>query len=394
MSVKKVAEEVTFHRPSIGPREFKAVERVLKSGWLTVGPEAEKLEDAFLKHTGSASLAVSSNTMGFMLLFKAIGLGPGDEVIFPSWTFTSPALMAYHCGAKVVLVDVDPLTLCMCPEALKQALTPRTKAVVVTDFAGMPADWNGLTLAMTGHRAWLFQDAAHSLGAMYHGGVTGSCDSSDACVFSFYATKGITTGDGGMVSTRNEWLLGRVKLLRQLGMQVQPVLKSKDIKGRFGYEVIDAGFKASLPDINAAVGLVQMKRLKEMQSKRLKIAKQYTLRLRSMDDNGKITRAPMQVDKSSLSSWHLYVIKLSPTGQSNYSVIDRMEKKGVYCSIHFKPLHLHKFWADNARVHSMAISNSCLFRVLSLPIWPDMTLDHVKKVVLVLGESLPSGTSA
>ena len=266
-----------FALPDIGEDEIAEVVDTLRSGWVTTGPKAKRFEEdfsAFLGDPSLHSLAVNSATAGLHLALEALGIGPGDEVITTTHTFTATAEVVRYLGADVVLVDIDPATLCIDVNAVEAAITPRTKAVIPVHYGGLAADMQALLPLARKHGLKVVEDAAHALPTTCGGKLVGTLES-DACVFSFYANKTITTGEGGMVVTRDAALAARVKVMRLHGI-------SRDAFDRFTakvpswyYEIVAPGFKYNLTDIAAALGIHQLRRAHVFQQSRARIARLY-----------------------------------------------------------------------------------------------------------------------
>ena len=268
-----------FALPDIGEAEIAEVVDTLRSGWITTGPKAKRFEDDFRAFLGDPALhclAVNSATAGLHLALEAMGIGPGDEVITTTHTFTATAEVVRYLGADVVLVDIDPATLCITPSAIEAAITPATRAIIPVHYGGRSADMGAILDIARRHGLKVVEDAAHALPATCGGRMIGTLDS-DATVFSFYANKTITTGEGGMVVTRDPELAARIKVMRLHGI-------SRDAFDRFTasvpswyYEIVAPGFKYNLTDIAAALGLQQLKKARAFQERRAQIAAAYEI---------------------------------------------------------------------------------------------------------------------
>src|ERR1700761_175289 len=264
-----------FALPEIGDEEIAEVVDTLKSGWVTTGPKAKRFEAAFTEYLGDASLesiAVNSATAGLHLALEALGIGPGDEVITTTHTFTATAEVVRYLGADVVLVDVDPATLCIDPAAIEPAITPRTKCIVPVHYAGLAADMPAILAIAKKHGLKVVEDAAHALPTTSAGRLVGTLDS-DATVFSFYANKTMTTGEGGMLVTRDAELAKRAKVMRLHGMSRDAFDRFTSTKPSWYYEIVAPGFKYNLTDIAAALGLQQLRRLPAFQARRVELAR-------------------------------------------------------------------------------------------------------------------------
>jgi dTDP-4-amino-4,6-dideoxygalactose transaminase len=369
-----------FALPDIGEEEIAEVVDTLRSGWVTTGPKTKRFEEDFSAFLGDPtlhSMAVNSATAGLHLALEALGIGPGDEVITTTHTFTATAEVVRYLGADVVLVDIDPATLCIDVAAVGAAITPRTKAVVPVHYAGLAADMPALLALAQKHSLKVVEDAAHALPTTCGGQLVGTLGS-DACVFSFYANKTITTGEGGMVVTRDAALAQRVKVMRLHGI-------SRDAFDRFTakvpswyYEIVAPGFKYNLTDIAAALGLQQLKKARSFQQRREAIAMQYHQALAGLP----LTLPPGPA-AGDLHSWHLYVVRLNdevPVSRDLF--IERLFAAGIGCSVHYIPLHLQPYWRDRYGLLASQFPRSqhAYERLVSLPMYSRMTAADVQRV--------------
>jgi dTDP-4-amino-4,6-dideoxygalactose transaminase len=370
-----------FALPDIGEDEIAEVVDTLRSGWVTTGPKAKRFEEDFTAFLGDASLqslAVNSATAGLHLALEALGIGPGDEVITTTHTFTATAEVVRYLGADVKLVDIDPATLCIDVDAVEAAITPRTKAVMPVHYAGLAADMGRLLPLARKHGLKVVEDAAHALPTTCGGRLIGTLDS-DATVFSFYANKTITTGEGGMVVTRDPELAKRMKVMRLHGM-------SRDAFDRFTakvpswyYEIVAPGFKYNLTDIAAALGLQQLKRARVFAERRAALARLYDAGFAGLP----VIRPPQAAPGDS-HAWHLYVLQLTEAVElPRDNLIERLFAVGVGCSVHYIPLHLQPYWRDRYNLTPAAFPNSqaAYERMLSLPLYTRMTDADVARVV-------------
>ena len=377
-----------FALPDIGEEEIAEVVDTLRSGWVTTGPKARRFEDdytAWLGEPGLHSLAVNSATAGLHLALEALGIGPGDEVITTTHTFTATAEVVRYLGADVVLVDIDPATMCIAPAAVEAAITPRTKAIVPVHYGGLAADMPALLDIARRHGLKVVEDAAHALPATSGGKLVGTLGS-DATVFSFYANKNITTGEGGMVVTRDAALAARVKVMRLHGI-------SRDAFDRFTaklpswyYEIVAPGFKYNLTDIAAALGLQQLKRANAFQQRRAQIAALYDRGLQGLP-----VTLPPQAPTGETHSWHLYVLRLTPNAPlSRDALIERLFAERIGCSVHYIPLHLQPYWRDRYGLSAAQFPQSqrAYEGLVSLPIYPRMGDADVARVCQALRDAL------
>ena len=377
-----------FALPDIGDDEIAEVVDTLKSGWVTTGPKAKRFEadfSAFLGEPGLHSLAVNSATAGLHLALEACGVGPGDEVITTTHTFTATAEVVRYLGADVRLVDIDPASLCIDPNQVEHAITAKTKAVIPVHYGGLAADMPAILDIARRHGLKVVEDAAHALPTTCDGRLVGTLDS-DATVFSFYANKTITTGEGGMVVTRDTALAARMRTMRLHGM-------SRDAFDRFTakvpswyYEIVAPGFKYNLTDIAASIGIHQLKRAGEFQARREAIAAR-------MNDGltGLPFVPPPPPRGTDTHSWHLYVLRLADrAGLERNALIERLFEAGIGCSVHYIPLHLQPYWRDRYGLlpTSFPHSQHAYERMLSLPIYPRMSESDVDRVLAALRDSL------
>ena len=377
-----------FALPEIGDEEIAEVVDTLKSGWVTTGPKAKRFEDDFTAFLGDPSLqsmAVNSATAGLHLALEALGIGPGDEVITTTHTFTATAEVVRYLGADVVLVDIDPATLCIDPAAVEAAITPRTKAIVPVHYAGLAADMPALLAIARKHGLKVVEDAAHALPTTCGGALVGTLQS-DVTVFSFYANKTITTGEGGMVVTRDAELAKRIRVMRLHGM-------SRDAFDRFTakvpswyYEIVAPGFKYNLTDIAAAMGIHQLKRLQGFQARRVQLAAQFDAALAGLP-----VITPPLPRPGDQHAWHLYVLRLAdgaPVGRD--ALIEQLFAAGIGCSVHYIPLHLQPYWRDRyaLRPEQFPHSQRAYERMLSLPLYTRMTDADVQRVASAVRRAL------
>jgi dTDP-4-amino-4,6-dideoxygalactose transaminase len=377
-----------FALPDIGEEEIAEVVDALRSGWVTTGPKTKRFEEDFTAFLGDPSLhsmAVNSATAGLHLALEALGIGPGDEVITTTHTFTATAEVVRYLGADVVLVDIDPATLCIDINAVEAAITPRTKAVMPVHYGGLAADMPALLALAKKHGLKVVEDAAHALPTTCGGRLIGTLDS-DVTVFSFYANKTITTGEGGMVVTRDAELAKRIKTMRLHGM-------SRDAFDRFTatvpswyYEIVAPGFKYNLTDIASALGLQQLKRANEFQRLRERIALQYNQAFAKLP----VITPPCALD-GDVHAWHLYPLRLTDTGPVGRDVfIERLFAAGIGCSVHYIPLHLQPYWRDRYGLSAAQFpqSQKAFENLVSLPIYPKMSVAETQRVMAAVAEAL------
>jgi dTDP-4-amino-4,6-dideoxygalactose transaminase len=384
------AEPIPFHRPSIGDAEVLAASEVLRSGWLTTGPKSHALEEAFVSRLGVRhALAVSSATAAMHLALEAFGVGPGDEVVVPTFTFTACGEVCAYLGARVVLADVGEDRL-LGPEQLAPVVTERTKVVMPVHYGGQTVDVSSLR-EITGTGIRVLEDSAHALPADLRGVPSGRLG--DAAAFSFYATKTMTTGgEGGMLVTDDDSVAERAKRMRLHGINAD-AWNRYGAGGRWFYEVSEAGFKYNLTDVAAAIGLVQFARLDEMAAARGTIAATYDA---AFADCQLLDLPPRR--EGDRHAWHLYAIslRLERLTVDRAEVLDRLAEAGIGTSVHFIPLHLHPYYQRvyDYRPGDFPIAERLYEQALSLPIWPDMSVDQVNRVANTLLTVLDSARRA
>jgi dTDP-4-amino-4,6-dideoxygalactose transaminase len=362
-----------FALPEIGEEEIAEVVDTLRSGWVTTGPKSKRFEAEFTQFLGDPSLesiAVNSATAGLHLALEALGIGPGDEVITTTHTFTATAEVVRYLGADVVLVDIDPMTLCISPEAVEAAITSRTRCIVPVHYGGLGADMPAILDIAQRHGLRVVEDAAHALPTVVGGQLVGTLRS-DATVFSFYANKTMTTGEGGMLVTRDPEIAKRAKVMRLHGM-------SRDAFDRFTatvpswyYEIVAPGFKYNLTDIAASLGIQQLKRIEGFQRRRVELAERLNAGLADLP----LILPPMPA-AGDQHSWHLYVVRLTDEAPITRDVfIERLFASGIGCSVHYIPLHLQPYWRDRYQLEPSQFPHSqrAFERMASLPLYTRMT---------------------
>lgn len=375
-----------FHRPSVGEEEIAAVVDTLRSGWLTMGPKTRAFEERFAQTFDAPhAVAVSSATAGLHLGLDALGIGPGDEVLVPTLTFASTAATVIHVGARPVLVDVEPDTLNLDVADAERKWTPRTKAIVPVHFAGHPCDLDPILALAASHGAAVMEDAAHALPARYRGRTIGGIG--DLTVFSFYATKNLATGEGGMVTGRDESLMERVRGRRLHGM-TRDAWKRYSKDGSWRYDVAYPGFKYNMTDMNAALGLVQLERLPAMQAAREAIVARYRAAFADVADLVEVPTCRSDVDHA----WHLFVVRVRPEALriDRDAVIQALTAAGIGTSVHFIPLHEHSYYRDQlgVRAETLPVADREWERIISLPLYPGLSDADVDRVADTLRDIL------
>ena len=375
-----------FALPEIGEEEIAEVVDTLRSGWITTGPKARQFElnfAAFLLgdtvDDSLQSIAVNSATAGLHLALEALGIGPGDEVITTTHTFTATAEVVRYLGADVKLADIDPATLNIDPAAIEALITPRTKAIMPVHYAGLAVDMDAIYAIAKKHNLKVVEDAAHALPTTYKQQLIGTMQS-DAVVFSFYANKTMTTGEGGMLVTRDPDLAARAKVMRLHGINRDAFDRFQAKVPSWYYEIVAPGFKYNLTDIAAALGLHQLKRVSGFQARREQIAARFDEGLADLP----VILPPRPQHAGDLHSWHLYVIRLSDAATINRDqLIERLFADGIGVSVHYIPLHLHPYWKAryDLQPEQFPHSQKAYERMVTLPLYTKMTDDDVERVI-------------
>ncbi|MGH8350996.1 MAG: UDP-4-amino-4-deoxy-L-arabinose aminotransferase [Pseudomonas sp.] len=364
-----------FSRPSIGDEEIAAVEQVLRSGWITTGPKNQALEEHFANYVGCRhAVALSSATGGMHITLLALGVGPGDEVITPSQTWVSTANMITLLGATPVFVDVDRDTLMTDLASIEAAITPRTKAIIPVHYAGAAFDLDPLYALADKHGIAVIEDAAHAAGTLYKGRHVGS---RGTAIFSFHAIKNMTCAEGAMFVSDDEALASRVRMLKFHGLGVDAY--DRLTHGRKPQaQVVEPGFKYNLADINAAIALVQLERLDEINARRTQLAQTYLQRLEGLPVQ------PLTVPAySQKHAWHLFILRIDAEqcGLDREAFMKALQEQNVGTGIHFIATHLHTYYRQ--RFPNLYLPNTewNSARLCSIPLFPDMTADDVERVV-------------
>ncbi|MFM2058746.1 MAG: hypothetical protein RLY71_3131 [Pseudomonadota bacterium] len=391
MSTAAALPFLPFALPEIGDEEIAEVIDALKSGWVTTGPKARRFEADFAAFLGGPggggieAIAVNSATAGLHLALEAIGIGSGDEVITTTHTFTATAEVVRYLGADVKLVDIDPATLNIDPKAVEAAITPKTKAIIPVHYAGLAVDMAAILAIARRHNLKVVEDAAHALPTTHAGQLIGTL-ASDVTVFSFYANKTITTGEGGMLVTRDPAIAARAKVMRLHGINRDAFDRFTAKVPSWYYEIVAPGFKYNLTDIAAALGIHQLKRARAFQQKRAELAALYNELLADLP-----LVLPPQPAPGELHSWHLYVLRLAdaaPIGRD--ALIEALYAAGIGCSVHYIPLHQHPYWRERYDLQAADFPHSqhAYERMLSIPLYTRMTPADVQRVAAALRAAL------
>jgi dTDP-4-amino-4,6-dideoxygalactose transaminase len=366
-----------FSVPDIGQDEIDEVVHTLRSGWLTTGPKTARFENDFRTAVRSShALAVNSCTAGLHLALLATGLEPGDEVITTSLTFCATVNSIIHAGGKPVLADIGP-DLNIDPQSIRSCITPKTRAVIPVHFAGLPCRMDDIWAIAREHNLAVIEDAAHAAGAFYRGQPIGSGPSA-AVAFSFYATKNLTTGEGGMITTNSEYLYQRMKVLALHGISRDAWNRYSE-EGNWFYEVTDCGWKYNLTDIASAIGIHQLRRLSEMTRRRREIAGMYN---RAFSEMPELDIPPDRGD--SVHCWHLYVLRLrlKRLAIDRSEFISALREHGIGCSVHFIPIGLHPYFQGIVGGLERTPGVAEVWpRIVSLPLYSTMSDSDVERVI-------------
>jgi len=372
---------IPFHKPYITKDEINAVNDVLKKGWLTMGLKTIEFETNFKKYIGAKyAVAVDSCTAALHLALETINLQEGDEAILPTITFPATAEVVCYFKAKPVFVDVEKETCNIDIKKIEEKVNKKTKAIIPVHYAGHPCDMDQIMQIARKYNLYVIEDAAHAVPSWYKGRKIGTIG--DITCFSFYATKPLATGEGGMITTQKKKWADRIKIMRLHGMD-RDAWKRYSKKGNWFYQVVDIGFKYNMTDIQAALGLSQLKKIEFMWRRRKEIAKKYN---RAFKNTEEITTLSMKDDRE--TSWHLYVIKLALKALKidRNRFINELEKKGINTSVHFTPLYRHPFYRKRFGYNKEDFSNSewIYERIVSLPLYPSMTRLEIDRVISVI----------
>lgn len=369
---------VPFFRPSVGEAEVEAVADCLRSGWLTTGPKTRMFEEAFASVIGEGvhALAVNSATSALHLGLEAFGVGPGDEVIVPTLTFTATAEVVRYLGATPVFADVASDTLCLDASSIEPLLTPRTRAIMPVHFGGRSCDMTAFKALANRHELRLLDDAAHAL-PTYHRDMIIGDTGADATAFSFYANKTMTTGEGGMLVTRDPEIAQRARAMRLHGIDRDVFDRFTAARASWFYDVIAPGYKYNLTDIAAAMGIVQLQRCDEFQAARTRLAARYDDALAGLP-----LQLPPRPADGDTHSWHLYVVQLTddaPLGRDAF--IEALQTAGIGTSVHYRPLHQMTYWRSYCGDRSFPNADSYFDACVSLPLFMAMSGDEQDYVI-------------
>lgn len=371
-----------FSPPLIGEEEIQEVVDTLRSGWLSTGPKVKLFEEEFADKVGSESaLALNSCTAGLHLSLAALGIGPGDEVIVPSMTFCATANVVVHLGATPVIVDVEPDTLNISPDCARDGMTERTKAIMPVHYAGHPADMDAVRAIAADRGVAIVEDAAHAVTAKHRGEFVGS--GANPAAFSFYATKNLTTGEGGMLTGPPDFI-DRCRTLSLHGMS-RDAYRRYDAGGSWYYEVTEPGYKCNMSDIQASIGIWQLRKIAAFQERRREIVARYTAAFSSRSE----LQCPIERDTVE-SAWHLYVLRLSPDllQIDRAQFIEELRERNIATSVHYIPLHMQPYYRDRFGLSpsDFPVATQAYENMFSLPLNVCMTDEDVDDVIAAVLE--------
>lgn len=382
-------EFLPFSRPSITEEDISAVADVLRSGWITTGPNVADFERAFCENVGcKRAVALSSATAGMHLVLKALGIGPGDEVITPSMTWVSTINLIVLAGATPVFADVDKDTLMISPDWVEESISPKTRLIVPVHFAGAAADMASLRRIAARIEVPLVEDAAHALGTNYSGAHVGKEGTS---IFSFHPIKNITTGEGGMFCSDNQDLIEHINRLKFHGLGVDAY--DRQTHGRSPQaEVLEPGYKYNMTDMAAVLGLRQLARVDEFNRKRTVLAIRYRELLSEIDE-----MLPLSVPSDTTRhAWHLFIVRLDTdrAGLSRDDFMAELKQRNIGTGLHFRAVHLQKYYRESMDMRRGMLPNTewNSDRICSLPLFPDMTFEDVDDVVEAIKEVLTNSS--
>jgi len=378
MKIRK--DFLPFSRPSIGDAEINKVVSCLKSGWITTGALCQEFEAGFCKLTGAKqAIALNSATAGMHLTLSALDIGAGDEVITPSLTFASTINMIALRGATPVFVDIDYGTLNINADLIEEKITPKTKAIIPVHFAGAPADMEKINQLAQKYNLTIIEDAAHAIGTYYKGIHAGGFG--HAAIFSFHPIKNITTGEGGMITLNDVSLEKKLRLMRFHGIE-RDAWKRYGKGGNPSYDIMEPGYKYNMPDVLAALGLAQLERWPELNSRRLKLAQLYLEGLKGI----KGVDLPQILKYEHTHAWHLFVIKILSLDRDKF--MNRLAEYNIGYGLHFPPAHTLSYVKEKyaANIGMLSETQRAADRIISLPLFPDMRQEDVQYVCAAIKE--------
>lgn len=370
---------IVFGRPVFDQEELKAVKEVLDSGWVGMGPKCEEFENSFAKYVGAKyAVSVSSCTAALHLSLLAAGVGPGDEVITTPLTFVATINAIEYIGATPVLVDVEPTSLNINTDLIERAITKKTKAIIPVHFGGLPCDMEKIFSIAKKYNLTVIEDAAHAIGSKWRGKMIGGLDNSIAC-FSFYPNKNLTSVEGGMITTDNKKVADIIKITRLHGTDSEAWKRYSGGKKMVHSEMVMQGFKYNLTDLQAAIGITQLKKFDGFQKTREKYVKIYDEALSGYVDLQK------RITHFGQHAFHLYLIllRLDELSATRDDIIQQIRNRGIGATVHYLPVHMHRYYRNkfNFKKGSFPIAEKTYERIVTLPLTPGMTDEEVRRVV-------------
>ncbi|HBH54823.1 MAG TPA: UDP-4-amino-4,6-dideoxy-N-acetyl-beta-L-altrosamine transaminase [Planctomycetaceae bacterium] len=372
---------IPYFLPTIGEEEIQSVVETLRSGWLTTGPKTKQFEQLFAQKMGAKhAIAVNSCTAALHLALEAIGVGRDDEVLVPTMTFASTAEVVVHLGARPVLVDVLPDTLAIDPNAIESKITSRTKAIMPVHYAGQPAEMDPIVDLARRRGLRVIDDAAHAIPASYKGRMVGTLG--EITAFSFYANKTMTTGEGGMITTSDDALADRMRIMSLHGIS-RDAWKRFSAEGSWFYEITAPGYKDNMTDVASSLGIHQLAKADDFWKARSERAAWYTELLADVPE----VATPPLLDHVQ-HAWHLYVIQVQPERLkiNRNQFIEKLNAAGVGTSVHYTPLHMHPYYRDvwGYRPEDLPVAWNAYQKIISLPLYPRLSRTDLEKVVEVI----------
>ncbi|MCI3986883.1 DegT/DnrJ/EryC1/StrS family aminotransferase [Bacillus vallismortis] len=363
---------------------METVAETIKSGWISKGPKVIEFEKKLGDYLGAEHvISCNSGTAALHMALLALGVGEGDEVIVPSFTFCSSVNVILHVGATPVFADICEDDLCIDPEDVRQKLSPRTKAVIAVHFAGYPANLDELSSICKENGLYLIEDAAHALGTRYKGKMIGT--HGDAVCFSFYATKNITTGEGGALILKDEEAAERARLYGWHGITKNAWNRYGE-KGSWRYDVLLPGFKYNMTDIQAALGLIQLKRAAEIQEKRTRIANYYASEFTNQSERAELPLA--DIPSHITHAWHLFILRVKKRGEMDRDqFIEHMKAKHIGLSVHFIPVHMHPYYKEHFPA-KLPVTERIFPEIVSLPLYSQLSKEDCQYIVQSIKEVL------
>lgn len=374
------ATQLPFHRPSLGPEEEAEVLDTLRSGWLTTGPKTKRFEADFAGYIGAPhAIAVNSCTAGLHLALAALGVGPGDEVVTTPMTFAASANVVVHVGATPVFADCLPGTLTIDPKEIGRRITPRTKALLVVHYIGIPCAMDEIVALAAAHRLPVIEDAAHAIETVYRGRKVGRLGR--VAAFSFYATKNLTTGEGGMVTTEDPDLADRIRILSLHGIS-RDAWKRYTSEGYRHYEILEAGYKYNLSDLQSCLGIHQLRKLDGFWAQRQALVAAYDAGLADLPE---LRPVPQAAAAGNRNAHHLYpvLVQHERLKTDRDGVMTALQAENIGLGVHFRAVHLSPFYTRKfgTRRGQCPVAEDASDRLISLPFFPAMTREDVASVL-------------